>query len=103
MALTKFAFLLAGAAAATALYRMSQRPSLDTSASGDSGERGADEFSPLDAAPLNQGQRLQDLQLVGTGIGGANAHNEDLLTPPRGDEQQSETIKPGLPDFARGA
>jgi hypothetical protein len=52
----------------------------------------------------NQGEHLQDLGLADAGLGRtADDSHEDLLTPPRPEDQQSDDIKPGLPDFARGA
>jgi hypothetical protein len=52
----------------------------------------------------NQGEQLQDRKLANAGIGTeTDDSHEDLLTPPRPEDQQRDAIKPGLPDFARGA
>lgn len=94
MALKTLTLLLAVTGIGVTLYRMGQRPAAG-------GAAGA--WQPS-ASTLNFGEKLQDMQLANAGMGSAaNANNEDLLASPRADEQQSEDIKPGLPDFARGA
>ncbi|HEY0818493.1 MAG TPA: hypothetical protein VGD46_06925 [Rhizobacter sp.] len=96
MALRTFTLLLA-AGAGLALYRMVQRPGATEGAS-PSPARGEADPTPT------FGERLQNMQLANAGIGSAASDDhEDLLAPPTPEEQQSEDIKPGLPDFARGA
>lgn len=92
MALKTLTLLFAASGIAAVFYRAGQRAAL------------AGPEPQADDPSLDPGERKQDLQLANAGMGtNANEHNEDLLTPPRGDEQQAENIKPGLPDFARGA
>jgi hypothetical protein len=100
MALRTFTLLLAATGIGLALYRMGPRPaagegpSLSPSPEGEEAQRPTPNF----------GERLQNMQLANAGIGSAAGDDhEDLLAPPTPDEQQSEDIKPGLPDFARGA
>lgn len=97
MALKTLTWLLAGAGIGMAVYRMGRRPA-------DAGAAAAlPPAQPLASSP-NLGERMQGMHLANAGMGSAaNADNEDLLAPPRADEQQSDDIKPGLPDFARGA
>ncbi len=110
MAIKTLSLLLAVGGIAAAFYRAGQR-SVHTGASSSAltgSSAGLDEASraPLGSATAatNPGERLQDLKLANAGLGSsANEDNEDLLAPPRGEDQQAENIKPGLPDFARGA
>lgn len=95
MALKTLALLLAATGVAVALYKRREQPALESDDASDTLQAGA---TP------NLGEQLQDMKLANAGLGSmADADHEDLLSPPRGDEQQSEAIKPGLPDFARGA
>lgn len=118
MALKTLTLLLAAGGAAYAVYRLGQRPALDalstgsSAALGQASEDSADLADSVDSADVarptaampNEGERLQELKLVNVGIGSAgDTSEEDLLAPRRGEAQQSEAIKPGLPDFARGA
>jgi hypothetical protein len=93
MVLRSLSLVLAATGIALAFYRLGQQ---STPASGPE-----DSLEPPDA---NTGERLQDLKLANAGMGvSPDDVHEDLLTPPRGDEPQSDTIRPGLPDFWRGA
>ncbi|MBL0727199.1 hypothetical protein [Piscinibacter sp. HJYY11] len=105
MALKTLTLLLAATGIGVALYRMGQQRSATQDSSADDGDTLAAEPSPLlSASKPNFGEQLQDMQLANAGMGAAgNSPNEDLLSPPRADEQQTEEIRPGLPDFARGA
>lgn len=112
MALKTLTFLLAAGGAAYALYRLGQPPASEADAGGASAALGesADELAaanmslPNSLPTPNEGERLQEMKLVNVGIGSAgDTSEEDLLAPRRGDAQQTESIKPGLPDFARGA
>lgn len=105
MALKTLTLLLAATGIGVALYRMGQQRPAAAETSADDGDVLASEPSPLlNASKPNFGEQLQDMQLANAGMGtGGDAPNEDLLSPPRADEQQAEEIRPGLPDFARGA
>jgi hypothetical protein len=104
MALRTLTFLLAATGVAVAVYKLGERSARESGNSANYDDPHSDALAPLDVSNPNLGEQLQDMKLSNTGMGsGANERNEDLLTPPRGDEQQSDTIKPGLPDFARGA
>ena len=108
MAIKSLTLLLAVGGLAAAFYRAGQRSAQPDGTSALPASAGLDDANrePLGSATsaANPGERLQDLKLANAGLGSsANDDNEDLLAPPRGEEQQSENIKPGLPDFARGA
>lgn len=100
MALKTLTLVLAATGIGMALYRMGQRPGAEVAPAPQSP---AADPEPLGSSP-NFGEKLQDMNLANAGMGSAaNVDNEDLLASPRADEQQREDIKPGLPDFARGA
>jgi hypothetical protein len=104
MALRTLTFLLAASGLAVAVYKLGERSARERGNGLAYDDPHNDALAPLDVSNPNLGEQLQDMKLANAGVGSAaNERNEDLLTPPRGDEQQSDAIKPGLPDFARGA
>lgn len=96
MAIKTLALLLVATGMATALYRQARRHAPQTATPGSA--------ATARPAPADAGGHLPDLSLDTAGLdtGGTSDH-EDLLTPPQGAAQQSPNIRPGLPDFARGA
>lgn len=104
MALKTLTFLLTATGLAVAAYKLGEQSARQNGNALPSGESDTDALAPLDVSNPNLGEQLQDMKLTNAGISSAaNQTNEDLLTAPLGDEQQSDLIKPGLPDFARGA
>lgn len=84
------------------------------------GGRSASTAEPrLDAKPERAGPAPVDLSVragdtatrpqpsnagpAGSGLAGASPERNNVVAPPRREEQQGEAITPGLPDFARGA
>lgn len=102
--------LLLAAGLGAALYKLAERSQTMTADGSLETEAALDGLAPQDSASLNAGEQLRDLQLdgVGAGIGSAmsgNGSNDDLLAPSNSGSQASgqDAIKPGVPDFTRGA
>lgn len=93
MALKSLSLLLAATGIAVTFYRLGRQSTVATGPQ-----------DTLEPPGANTGERLQDLTLANAGMGvSPDDVHEDLLTPPRGDDPQSDTVRPGLPDFWRGA
>jgi len=94
MPLKTFSLLLAAVGIGTTLYQLGRRMPLGT---------GAPSTGPAAASAVDQGEQLQGLKLASADTNTATPGHDDLLTPPPGEEQQLDEVKPGLPDFWRGA
>lgn len=101
MSIKTLTFLFAAAAAAASVYRLGRRAPRPISPGRDSA--GAAEAATTAEPASNPGERLADLSLADSGWAGGDSRHDDLLAPPLPDEQQADTIKPGLPDFYRGS
>jgi hypothetical protein len=102
MPLRTITLFAAAVGIATTLYRLGKRQALDVA-----DWRANPDFEPpqsFDAAPSQSGRGLQDLTLAHAGtVSNANPDNQDLLTPPGGEDDAPETIHPPQPDVLRGA
>jgi hypothetical protein len=96
MSLKNLMLLLAVGGVGVALYRTAKEAGLRIA----SGHADAEELAPFP----NLGEPSNVTPLANAGIGPSDVFGQrDLLARPSGDEQQSDQIRPGLPDFARGA